>query len=222
MAREPLDLLQGTLDVLILKTLSWGPLHGYAVSRWIRQRTDEVLAVEDAALYQALHRLERKGLIEAEWGLSENNRRAKFYALTPAGRKQLARETREWQRTATFAAVLAVGASPERWRSAASSARHESTAAVIASCFVGKPRKPIARGMIQPMSWPSAFSRRCRSSPTRPPAPPPARRGGASPARCGRSCRPMGSGGRPAGPLRHAPAGPPPAASASRTSGSRR
>ena len=97
MAREPLDLLQGTLDVLILKTLSWGALHGYAVSRWIRQRTDEVLAVEDAALYQALHRLERKGLIESEWGLSENNRRAKYYQLTTAGRRQLRSEVTTWR-----------------------------------------------------------------------------------------------------------------------------
>jgi transcriptional regulator len=100
MAREPLDLLQGTLDVLILKTLSWGPMHGYAVSRWIRQRTDEVLAVEDAALYQALHRLERKGWIEAEWGASEKNRRAKFYQLTPLGRRQLRAETDSWRRYA--------------------------------------------------------------------------------------------------------------------------
>jgi transcriptional regulator len=100
MAREPLDLLQGTLDVLILKTLSWGPMHGYAVSRWIRQRTDEVLAVEDAALYQALHRLERKGWIEAEWGASEKNRRAKFYQLTPLGRRQLRAEADSWRRYA--------------------------------------------------------------------------------------------------------------------------
>ena len=97
MPTADLDLLQGTLDVLILKTLSWGPLHGYAVSRWIRQRTDEVLAVEDAALYQALHRLERKGLIEAEWGLSENNRRAKYYQLTTAGRRQLRSEVATWR-----------------------------------------------------------------------------------------------------------------------------
>jgi transcriptional regulator len=100
MAREPLDLLQGTLDVLILKTLSWGPMHGYAVSRWIRQRTDEVLAVEDAALYQALHRLERKGWIEAEWGASEKNRRAKFYQLTALGRRQLRAEADSWRRYA--------------------------------------------------------------------------------------------------------------------------
>ena len=109
MAREPLDLLQGTLDVLILKTLSWGPLHGYAVSRWIRQRTDEVLAVEDAALYQALHRLERKGLIEAEWGLSENNRRAKYYQLTTKGRQQFRAEAETWARySAAVSKVLAV------------------------------------------------------------------------------------------------------------------
>ena len=100
MPREPLDLLQGTLDVLILKTLSWGAMHGYAVSRWIRQRTDDVLAVEDAALYQALHRLERRGWIEAEWGLSENNRRAKYYRLTAEGRRQLRAEATTWRRYA--------------------------------------------------------------------------------------------------------------------------
>jgi len=100
MPREPLDLLQGTLDVLILKTLSWQPMHGYAVSRWIRQRTDDVLAVEDAALYQALHRLERRGWVEAEWGLSENNRRAKYYQLTAEGRQQLRAEAVTWKRYA--------------------------------------------------------------------------------------------------------------------------
>jgi PadR family transcriptional regulator, regulatory protein PadR len=100
MAGTALDLLQGTLDVLILKTLSWGPMHGYAVSRWIRQRTDGVLGVEDAALYQALHRLERRGWVEAEWGLSENNRRAKYYQLTSEGRKQLRAEAASWRRYA--------------------------------------------------------------------------------------------------------------------------
>ena len=103
---EPLELVQGTLDVLVLKTLAWEPMHGYGVSRWIRQRTDDVLLVEDAALYQALHRLERKGLIESEWGVSENNRRAKFYSLTPAGRRQLRTETANWRRYA--AAVFKV------------------------------------------------------------------------------------------------------------------
>ncbi len=106
MTRASLELLQGTLDVLILKTLSWGPMHGYGVSRWIRQRTHDVLTVEDAALYQALHRLERRRWIESEWGLSENNRRAKYYQLTAAGRKQLARETREWHQTADLIAAF--------------------------------------------------------------------------------------------------------------------
>jgi transcriptional regulator len=99
--REPLDLLQGTLDVLILKTLTWGAAHGYAVSRAIRERTGGTLAVEDAALYQALHRLERQRLVEAAWGLSENNRRAKFYQLTAAGRQRLREETAAWRRYAT-------------------------------------------------------------------------------------------------------------------------
>jgi transcriptional regulator len=75
-------------------------MHGYAISRWIRQRTDNVLTVEDAALYQALHRLERKGLIESEWGLSENNRRAKYYQLTTDGRAQLSAEASEWRQYA--------------------------------------------------------------------------------------------------------------------------
>ena len=97
MARE-LDLLQGTLDVLVLKTLSWAPNHGYAVSRAIRERSSGTLLVEDAALYQSLHRLERQELLESEWGLSENNRRAKFYAITPAGRARLREETAAWRR----------------------------------------------------------------------------------------------------------------------------
>jgi len=100
MADATLELLKGTLDVLILKALSWGPEHGYGVSRLIRQRTDDVLAIEDAALYQALHRLEKRGWVESEWGLSENNRRAKFYRLTTAGRRQLRSETAMWRRYA--------------------------------------------------------------------------------------------------------------------------
>jgi PadR family transcriptional regulator PadR len=103
---ESLDLLQGTLDVLILKTLSWGPMHGYAVSRWIRERTDDVLTVEDAALYQALHRLERRGLVESEWGLSENNRRAKFYRMMPAGRRELREATATWRRYSSAVGVV--------------------------------------------------------------------------------------------------------------------
>ena len=101
-----MDVLQGTLDLLVLKTLAWRPMHGYGVSRLIHERTDSALLVEDAALYQALHRLARKGWIEAEWGLSENNRRARFYALTPAGRRQLQQEVEHWRQYA--AAVFKV------------------------------------------------------------------------------------------------------------------
>ena len=100
MARASMDLMQGTVAVLILKTLSWGAMHGYDISRWIRQRTEGVLGLEDAALYQALHRLEKTGWIEAEWGLSENNRRAKFYRLTEEGRRELQIEATNWRRYA--------------------------------------------------------------------------------------------------------------------------
>lgn len=98
--RTSLELLRGTLDVLILKTLSWGPMHGYGVADWIRRRTGEAILVEEGALYPALHRLEKRGWIEAEWGLSENNRRAKYYHLTGDGRKRLAREVSTWRRYA--------------------------------------------------------------------------------------------------------------------------
>src|SRR4051812_25335636 len=97
MPKTSLDLMQGTVAVLILKTLSWGALHGYDISRSIRQRSDGALGLEDAALYQALHRLEGKGWIEAEWGLSENNRRAKFYRLTGGGGRALAAELSPWR-----------------------------------------------------------------------------------------------------------------------------
>ena len=95
-----LDLLQGTLDVLVLKTLSWGPRHGYAVARWIAESTDDALVVEEGALYTALHRLEKNGWLEAEWGYSENNRRAKYYQLTRTGRAQLRTEVSAWERYA--------------------------------------------------------------------------------------------------------------------------
>ena len=106
MAASPMDLLQGTLDVLVLRTLAWGRMHGYAVSRWIHQRTDGVLEIEDAPLYKALHRLEQAGYVEAEWGLSENNRRARYYSITPAGRRQLRAAESSWRRYA--AAVFKV------------------------------------------------------------------------------------------------------------------
>ena len=98
MARESLGLVQGTVDVLILKTLTWSPMHGYGISQWIRQRTDGALSVEDAALYQALHRLERKGWVEAEWGVSDTNRKAKFYSITRDGRKALTADVAELRR----------------------------------------------------------------------------------------------------------------------------
>ena len=105
-ATRPLDLVQGTLDVLVLRALAWGSMHGYAVARWIHQRTDGVLAIEDAPLYKALHRLESAGHVAAEWGLSENNRRARYYTLTAAGRRALAKEETAWRQYA--AAVFKV------------------------------------------------------------------------------------------------------------------
>jgi transcriptional regulator len=102
------DLLQGTLDLLILRTLVQGPMHGWGISVRIQQVTREVLQVNQGSLYPALHRLEQQGLIAAEWGNSENNRQAKFYELTKNGRKQLAEETRNWERlSAAVARVLA-------------------------------------------------------------------------------------------------------------------
>lgn len=105
MPRDVNDMLHGTLDVLVLKTLSWGPMHGYAIATWIEQRTDGTLDIVDAALYKSLHRLEHSGAVAAEWGLSDNNRRAKYYSLTPRGRQLMRAETATWRRY-----VLAVSA----------------------------------------------------------------------------------------------------------------
>lgn len=93
-------LLRGTLDVLILKAVSWGPRHGYAVAEWVRMVTDGELLVEEGPLYTALHRLEKRGWLSAEWGFSDNNRRAKYYTLSPAGRRQLRSEATSWDRYA--------------------------------------------------------------------------------------------------------------------------
>ena len=90
-------LLQGTVELLVLKTLSWGPMHGYGIASWIESATGDVLRVEEGSLYPALYRMTRKGWIRPEWGVSENNRRAKFYRLTPRGRQQLRAETANWQ-----------------------------------------------------------------------------------------------------------------------------
>jgi len=92
------DLVQGTLDMLVLKTLSRGPMHGYGIVEFIQQSSDDILRVEEGALYPALHRLELRGLLAAEWGISENNRRAKYYRLTAVGRKHLAEEASNWKR----------------------------------------------------------------------------------------------------------------------------
>jgi PadR family transcriptional regulator, regulatory protein PadR len=94
--KSQLELVRGTLDVLILKVLAWGPLHGYAITNLICRQTDEVLLVEEGTLYPALWRLENKGLVEADWGLSENNRKAKYYRLTAKGRQRLREETKTW------------------------------------------------------------------------------------------------------------------------------
>jgi PadR family transcriptional regulator PadR len=90
------ELIQGTLEMLILKALARGPLHGYAVAEWVEQTSQQVLKVEEGALYPALHRLQLRGLLKAEWGASENNRRAKFYQLTAEGRKRLNSESQRW------------------------------------------------------------------------------------------------------------------------------
>ena len=100
------DLLQGTLEMLVLKALARGPLHGYGVAEWIHQTSQQLLKVEEGALYPALHRLELRGLLEAQWGASENNRRAKFYQLTAEGKKRLGTETQRWSRLSAAVAFV--------------------------------------------------------------------------------------------------------------------
>jgi len=105
-------LVRGTLDVLVLKALSWGPRHGYAVAEWIKTVTDEELLVEEGPLYTALHRLERQGWLSAEWGYSENNRRAKFYELSTSGRRQLRTEVSSWERYVRAVTKALVASTP--------------------------------------------------------------------------------------------------------------
>jgi transcriptional regulator len=113
MPKRPLDLLQGTLDLLILKTLSWGPAHGYAIARWIGQLSADLLTVGEGSLYPALHRLHERGWVEPEWRISQNNRRAKFYRLTARGRQQLRAETASWgEFVAAVGRVLAASERP--------------------------------------------------------------------------------------------------------------
>jgi transcriptional regulator len=105
-AKKKIDLLQGTLDLLVLKTLQSGPTHGWDIAQRIQQVSRDVLKVNQGSLYPALHRLEAQGLVASEWGDSENNRRAKFYKLTPSGRKQLATETDSWERFAGAVSLI--------------------------------------------------------------------------------------------------------------------
>ena len=107
MRDEGLDLIKGTLDVLVLKALIWGPRHGYAVASWVEEATNGTLQIEEGALYHALHRLEKQGAVTSEWGVSDSNRRAKYYTLTPAGRQGLVAKTETWTRyaEAVFAAL---------------------------------------------------------------------------------------------------------------------
>jgi PadR family transcriptional regulator, regulatory protein PadR len=104
------DLIPGTLDILILKALCTGAMHGYAVAEWIQERSHDVLQVDEGALYPALHRLELKGLLSSEWGASENNRRAKYYQLTPTGRKHLETESQRWTRLSSAVGFVLSGA----------------------------------------------------------------------------------------------------------------
>jgi transcriptional regulator len=98
MMADSLVLVKGTLDVLMLKTLSWTPMHGFEITRWLEERSAGSLDINDSALYQALYRLEARGLVEASWGITENNRRARYYQITPAGRTHLAEETTRFLR----------------------------------------------------------------------------------------------------------------------------
>jgi transcriptional regulator len=93
---DSVEILQGTLDLIVLKSLSWGPMHGFGLARWIQLTTDDVLRVEEGSLYPALYRMENRGWIRADWALTENGRRAKYYKLTATGKRQLAVESRAW------------------------------------------------------------------------------------------------------------------------------
>jgi transcriptional regulator len=113
MADQSSDILRGTLDMLVLRALTWGSAHGYGIARWIEFATGDVLGVGEGTLYPALHRLEEKGWVVSEWGVSENNRRAKYYTLTAPGRAQLRTETASWKRYAgAISAALSAPALP--------------------------------------------------------------------------------------------------------------
>ena len=112
---DTLDLLQGTLDLLVLKTLSWGPAHGYDVARWIQDVTADALRVEEGSLYPSLHRLERRKLLKSYWGLSRNNRRAKYYEITTKGREALATEATSWSRFTKAVTTVMTSADRPAW-----------------------------------------------------------------------------------------------------------
>ena len=117
MPRKPASsMLHGTLEALVLKTLSWGPRHGFAILRWIEETSADAIQVEEGSLYPALYRLEERGLIEAEWGVSELGRKAKFYSLTTKGRAQLRAETAEWRRFADGVSRILLTANPAATR----------------------------------------------------------------------------------------------------------
>jgi PadR family transcriptional regulator, regulatory protein PadR len=110
---DSLPLVKGTLDILVLKALSWTPMHGFEITRWVEARSAGALDVRDSALYQALHRIEERGLVVAEWGVTDNNQRARYYRLTKAGRARLAAETEQWVRYAdTVTGILKSTAGP--------------------------------------------------------------------------------------------------------------
>ena len=113
MPRPSVDLLQGTLDLIVLKSLSWGPMHGFGLARWIQATTDDVLQVEEGSLYPALYRMEDRGWITAQWALTENGRRAKYYALTTDGRRQLVAATKSWNEVSgAIAKIMAARREP--------------------------------------------------------------------------------------------------------------
>jgi len=114
MANDPVELLQGTLEFLILEALLAGSMHGFEISRWIRQTSDDALAIEEGALYPALHRMERRGWLEAEWALTENNRKGKYYALTRSGRAALRRQEAGWERYVGVVAKILAAARERR------------------------------------------------------------------------------------------------------------
>ena len=109
---ERLAVVKGTLDALVLKAVAWGPMHGFQIAEWLEERSDGALALDDSGLYQALYRLEGRGLVAADWGVTENNRRARFYDITDEGRAHLTRETATWVRYAATVTTILTGPQP--------------------------------------------------------------------------------------------------------------